>query len=306
MPEGIVATVEDGYATLDFVDPTKRGPALQALIDLAGPESVETITRRGPRRQYRVLVDNADAVGLLDGDEVARVKSAGHDSGTAAALVAADPNVNPGEDNANWHQQTTEVGTRNTYVGATTSAQERAMTPPRFTGTATPFGGSSAADTPTHAEVIEHVKGHRVTPTQFADSTDPDHSGAAANLRLAGIQSVESTDPQGATILPGDKAVSAQSFSAESVTSGVNPEEQTGDPTVQTVPGTVQATGEPTPPTQVEGNGPRPEGLPDGEPSSDWTRPQLEAYATWIKLDNPSGYPNKTELLSAINNKEQS
>ncbi|QFP94635.1 hypothetical protein I5G59_gp15 [Mycobacterium phage LilMcDreamy] len=291
MPEGIVATVEDGYATLDFVDVTKRGPALQALIELAGPDSIETITRRGPRRQYRVLVDNADAVGLLDGDEVARPRSAGNDSGARDALVAADPNVNPGEDNANWHQQTTEVGTRNTYVGATTSAEERAMTPPRFTGTATPFGGSSAADTPTHAEVIEHVKGHRVTPSQWADPTDLEHSGAAANLRLASIQSVESTDPQGATILPGDKVALATT------------EEPVDDGETDTGAGA----SEPLPVETTTGDrGPRPDGLPEGEPNADWLRPQLETYATWIGLDNPSGYPNKTELLTAIENKEQS
>ena len=119
MPTGIVATVDDGYAIVDFVDPTKRGPGLKAVIDLAGPNAIETITRKGPRRQYKMLVGNAEAAGLLDGDEAGRLRTAGPDLGAAEALVAADPNVNVGG-GENWHTPTDEYTSANSYVGTTT------------------------------------------------------------------------------------------------------------------------------------------------------------------------------------------
>ncbi|QFG11162.1 hypothetical protein PBI_CLOVERMINNIE_15 [Gordonia phage CloverMinnie] len=65
MPEGIIAEVEDGFATIDFVDRSLRGPGLSKLLEF-GPETVETLTRSGPRRVYRVPEGNAREVGLLD------------------------------------------------------------------------------------------------------------------------------------------------------------------------------------------------------------------------------------------------
>lgn len=70
MPEGVVTTVEDGFATIDFVDRKQRGPGLQRLIALYGPEVIETLTRQGPRRLYRVPEGNAREAGLLDGGPV--------------------------------------------------------------------------------------------------------------------------------------------------------------------------------------------------------------------------------------------
>lgn len=92
MPAGIIATVDNGFATLDFVNPALKGPALDALIELGGAESIETITRDGPRRKYRVPADNAEELDLLDGDEVGRKWSAGADTGAAARIVDAAPN----------------------------------------------------------------------------------------------------------------------------------------------------------------------------------------------------------------------
>ncbi|UYL88125.1 hypothetical protein SEA_EVAA_14 [Gordonia phage Evaa] len=66
MPEGIIATVDEGFATLDFVDRSLRGPAIQKLLEIGGPETIETLTRSGPRRQYRVPEGNAREAGLLD------------------------------------------------------------------------------------------------------------------------------------------------------------------------------------------------------------------------------------------------
>jgi hypothetical protein len=92
MPAGIIATVDDGFATIDFVDQSKRAGALADLVEIGGPGSIETITRDGPRRKYRVPVQFATQAGLLDGDETGRVWSAGQDTGAAKALDDADPN----------------------------------------------------------------------------------------------------------------------------------------------------------------------------------------------------------------------
>ena len=163
MPEGIIATdTGDGFVTLDFVDTSLRGPALAALIDIGGPGSVETITRKGPRRQYRVPVGNAEEAELIDEDTVAGPgHSAGYDTGAAAALVAADPNVNPGADNANWHTPVDEHTSANAYVGQVPNATvlDRDQV---YTGSGSSFGGSGEAAT--HREVIDHVKAAGAPP----------------------------------------------------------------------------------------------------------------------------------------------
>lgn len=66
MPEGVIAEVADGYATLDFVNPALKNAALGRLINIGGPESVKKITRDGPRFKYRVPEDVAAEAGLLD------------------------------------------------------------------------------------------------------------------------------------------------------------------------------------------------------------------------------------------------
>ena len=69
MPAGVVTVVEDGFALIDFVDPAQRGPGLQRLISLYGAEIIETLTRSGPRRIYRVPEGNARGAGLIDEPE---------------------------------------------------------------------------------------------------------------------------------------------------------------------------------------------------------------------------------------------
>lgn len=66
MPAGVAVEVADGFATIDFVDPTKRGVGLAALIAVGGSEVIEKLTRSGPRVLYRVPEGNARAAGLLD------------------------------------------------------------------------------------------------------------------------------------------------------------------------------------------------------------------------------------------------
>jgi len=66
MPAGVDVLVEDGFATIDFVDPSKRGPALAALLAVGGPDLIETMTRTGPRTLFRVPEGNAREAGLID------------------------------------------------------------------------------------------------------------------------------------------------------------------------------------------------------------------------------------------------
>jgi hypothetical protein len=89
MPAGVETYVDGGFATVDFVDPALRGPALGRLIELGGSESIEVITREGPRRKYRVPEGNARSVGLIDSPVDA---TAAGDTSYAADLAAADPN----------------------------------------------------------------------------------------------------------------------------------------------------------------------------------------------------------------------
>lgn len=63
---GVEVVVADGFATIDFTDPDRRGPALAKLIDIGGGESIEPLTRRGPRKRYRVPEGNAREAGLLN------------------------------------------------------------------------------------------------------------------------------------------------------------------------------------------------------------------------------------------------
>jgi hypothetical protein len=66
MPKGVIVTIENGFATLDFTDRRLRATALGVLIDIGGPETIE-IDTGGPRRTYRVPEGNAREAGLIDG-----------------------------------------------------------------------------------------------------------------------------------------------------------------------------------------------------------------------------------------------
>lgn len=81
MPAGVDVLVEDGYATIAFIDSSQKGTALSRLLAIGGPAAIEVLTREGPRRAYRVPECNARAAGLLD--EPAPVKPAA-ESSTAA------------------------------------------------------------------------------------------------------------------------------------------------------------------------------------------------------------------------------
>ncbi|WP_201792998.1 hypothetical protein LIX17_06815 [Mycobacterium avium subsp. hominissuis] len=101
MPEtrtaGVDVVVADGFATIDFVDRELRGPALAKLIDIGGPGSVEPLTRKGPRKRYRVPEGNAREAGLLDDSSAVDALASG-DTGHAQRLADADPRSDSASD----------------------------------------------------------------------------------------------------------------------------------------------------------------------------------------------------------------
>ncbi|WP_255800867.1 hypothetical protein [Mycobacteroides abscessus] len=67
MPEGVEVVVEEGFATIDFVDTALRGPGLARLLEVGTPpDAIEKLTRTGPRAVYVVPEGNAREAGLLD------------------------------------------------------------------------------------------------------------------------------------------------------------------------------------------------------------------------------------------------
>lgn len=66
MAEGILAEVEDGFARIQFLDPSKRGAALAKLIEVGGPELIDVDTRSNSRKTYIVPESIAQDAGLLE------------------------------------------------------------------------------------------------------------------------------------------------------------------------------------------------------------------------------------------------
>lgn len=169
MPKGVEAVVEDGFATIDFVDPALRGPGLQKLIEIGGPEMIETITREGPRRRYRVPEGNAREAGLIDSPVQALERG---DTGFAAALADASPAGARPDPQAVSRAYGSGQGT---YHGAlrpgVNDGSQQVTSDADVLGTQSVqttvdggagFGGGVA---PTHAEVIERVKTSQQAPT---------------------------------------------------------------------------------------------------------------------------------------------
>lgn len=64
MPNGVEVLVEDGIASIEFVDPSLRGVGLTELFKHAPADQVHRLSR--PSVHYRVPVEYARAAGLLD------------------------------------------------------------------------------------------------------------------------------------------------------------------------------------------------------------------------------------------------
>lgn len=299
MPQGIIATDEgDGFVTLDFVDKELRGPALNTLVEIGGAETIETITRRGPRRQYKVPKGNAEEAGLLDGDTETRTRSAGQDTGAAQALADADPNAQ--DDGADWHTPTAEYTSANAFVGQV--ANEEVLDRPQvFTGEADSFGGSG--DTRPHRDVIETVVENStvraVKGRQPATETDPVPLVPVSqiNASLATQPGAHRDDP-GARPDAGGQVV-AEEYTSPQASRAESP--QTGQ--------TTESLGKVTSPFTGSAKTTAPDDedvveYPEGEPSKSWRRDELDAYALKVKSLDTSGLNSKDEVLAAIKGKK--
>jgi hypothetical protein len=66
MPVGIEVVVENGEATVDFVDPLLKGQGIAALLEVTPPKLVDKVTGPAARVRYRVPEQFARAAGFLD------------------------------------------------------------------------------------------------------------------------------------------------------------------------------------------------------------------------------------------------
>lgn len=138
VPAGINVLIENGFATLDFVDTSIRGTSLAALVTHTPAGLIEKMTRSGPRVQYRVPEGNARAAGLVDGSTSVSSMPDRDDLQFAQKLVDADPNA-AGADQG-WHQMIPTVA-EDARVAGRDGAQARIegpLRPNRPTVTATP------------------------------------------------------------------------------------------------------------------------------------------------------------------------
>lgn len=65
MPEGISVAVENGFATIEFLDKSLRGATIQKLIDAGGAQHIAVDTG-GTRFSYVVPEGIARDAGLVD------------------------------------------------------------------------------------------------------------------------------------------------------------------------------------------------------------------------------------------------
>lgn len=170
MPAGVIATIDGAFATLEFTTKAAKDAGLAKLLEIGGPGSIQTITRRGPRRKYRVPTDNANEAELIDGDEPETQWSAGNDSGTAAALKAADPNVNAGG-GEDWHTPYDQHSSVNAYVSTVHETGSSGIPTTHKPGSG--FGGTGADETPTSATLIESLTALKAPEATTPPTTPP-------------------------------------------------------------------------------------------------------------------------------------
>lgn len=183
MPNGIETFVDDGFATVDFVDPSLRGPGLAKLSSIGGPESVETITRDGPRRKYRVPEGNAREAGLIDGaTDIAHPRG---DLKFAQALADADPIADGGQ----FRPDMPTVKGAND-AGPVEQAQVASNT--SVSTTEADAAAPAEAVAPLHAEVIKAVK-KAAKPQKAPPRKRAGKSGAPT---LAAQRAASASDPQ--------------------------------------------------------------------------------------------------------------
>lgn len=323
MPQGIVATVDNGFATLDFVDHSLRGPALVKLLEIGGPETIQTVSRRGPRRQYIVPEGNAREAGLLDtqarglnadgtpsvdatggtGTTDTTVSSAGNDSHWAADLENADPNDGSSVTGADgpaakgtvdFHTPVTANSSSHGFVAQTPNANVLHDRSQIFTGLGTSVGGD-VEHPETHAALIARVKAASDTFQCTEGTREPEPPAAVVSNALRSQPGALASDPGGGAPQPDKPAANVKLNRPQKAAKAAPPPEP---PRVH-LKAPEAAPVASAPPAAPETDG-RPAGLPDGEPTEDWMRTDLNTYAVWKGVDNPQNLANKAEVLAAI------
>jgi len=270
MPAGIEVVIEDGFATLDFVDRTLVGPALEALR-LAGSK-VTKQTRTGPRAVYSMPEGDAVAAGLIDGSAIVDHLSYG-DTGYAKSLQ--DVGNAAGED---WARPEAPTSKGNTYVGSTPASEVMAIK-----GPSTSVSGSipsGAVIAPLHGSIKKYGDYSLPQPHEPSDCTHPgDGSG---DIKDGVIDFVEPTTIH-----------SKAPKRPPKVTSQTMDGQPEGNPTA---PGETPNAVWPTPMPTVD---PVTEDAPSGTPNSNWTNAEIEAYAEANNIDL-DGATKKADMLAAI------
>jgi len=273
MPAGINVEddpINDGFVLVEFVDPSLKGPALKALTDDGGPYIVEKLSReKGAERvRYRVPEGNAVAAGLIagSGTDLDNVTQFGATDPTGIVL----PTVPITHDNIH-----APVIRRGTYRGGDDGDH--------ITQPGNPVNPAIAA--PTQTEVADYVHSHEHTLKE-REGRDPDNDGV---LGFTGHQPLVIPTVEGT----GD------------TTGGVSPFAASAAPLTGDAPQTEAPDLSGTLPDHQEPAQPQTQAYPDGEPSLDWRRPELDAYALDVKhidTTDKAAYPNKDSVLDAIEN----
>jgi hypothetical protein len=184
MPSGVETFVDSGFATIDFVDSSLRGPGLAKLIAIGGPESVETITRDGPRRKYRVPEGNASEAGLIDNPVTA---TAHGDLKYAQALADADPVADGGI-------YSPEVHTVKGSNDAGPVQQAQVVSNQSVSTTESGVDAPAEALAPPHAEVIANVK--KMAQSRRKAPAARKRAGKSGAPTIAAQKAAQSSDPQ--------------------------------------------------------------------------------------------------------------
>lgn len=307
MPEGVDVVVADGVATIDFVDPSKKGPGLAALT--ASGEPVNPLTRSGPRRLYETSEANARAAGLLD-----EPVEAFNWPDTSSATDVSGFVETPGPSARNLHAQEVRTGTYADAYGGTTVITNG-------DGSTTEVGAPTGLDAPE----LEAVQLSQAEYSALSDAGELEPGKVymvATEVQPGETAELVSEDTGGPhTELPvidnqdGTTELTPPAFDDGGVVSGAAELTNTGDAETVSLPpadteipadeaaAVVDGAG-------VEHTGTLPvkeqpaTGYEDGKPDSDWSRPAMEKYAT-EKLGfadaSQAAYSNRAKLLAAIN-----
>jgi hypothetical protein len=285
MPAGIEASIEDGFATIDFLDRSLVGPSLEALRQVGSKVTKET--RVGPRARYTMPEGDARAAGLIDGETTLTPNLAYGDTGFADTLQSV------GNEGARPEAPTI----RNMYVGSTPAADVMAVPGPSTTvGGKVPQGAIIA---PLHGSIKKYGDYSLPQPHEPGDCTHPgDGSGSIKDGVIDFVEPtrIHSKAPKRPTttsnitldVPPGMSVVDPNSPGQHPIPSEGN---TYTPPTEPTEPPVAWPTPMPTVPPVAA--------YPEGAPTADWTNAEIKAYADANSIDL-DGATKKADMLTAI------